>query len=58
MTGVQTCALPISCDDEVKDEIAAEIVMLPLDEDEPPIHDTCGVCGDDAVETAYFAKSY
>ena len=47
-----------ACDDEIKDEIAAEIVMLPLDEDEDPVHDTCGVCGDDAVETAYFAKSY
>jgi prolyl-tRNA synthetase len=32
--------------------------MLPLAEDEPPVHDTCGVCGEKAVETAYFAKSY
>ena len=47
-----------ACDDEIKDEIAAEIVMLPLDEDEEPVHDTCGVCGEEAVETAYFAKSY
>ncbi len=47
-----------ACEDEIKDEIAAGIVMVPLDEDEPPVHDSCGICGDDAVETAYFAKSY
>ncbi|PSQ33862.1 proline--tRNA ligase [Halobacteriales archaeon SW_12_69_24] len=47
-----------ACDDEIKDEIAAEIVMLPLEEDEEPVHETCGVCGEEAVETAYFAKSY
>ncbi len=47
-----------ACDDEIKDEIAAEIVMLPLDPDHTPVTDTCGVCGADAVETAYFAKSY
>jgi prolyl-tRNA synthetase len=32
--------------------------MLPLDEDEGPVHEACGVCGEEAVETAYFAKSY
>jgi len=47
-----------ACDDEIAAEIAAGIVMLPLEEDADPIHDTCGVCGDEAVETAYFAKSY
>ncbi len=47
-----------SCETEIKDEIAAEIVMVPLDEEEGPIDDTCAVCGDDATETAYFAKSY
>jgi prolyl-tRNA synthetase len=46
------------CEGEIKDEIAAEIVMVPLDEDESPIDDTCAVCGDAATETAYFAKSY
>jgi prolyl-tRNA synthetase len=46
------------CETEIKDEIAAEIVMVPLDEDEGPIDDTCAICGDDATETAYFAKSY
>lgn len=47
-----------ACETKIKDEIAAEIVMVPLDEDEGPIADTCAVCGDDAIETAYFAKSY
>ncbi|WP_458185224.1 proline--tRNA ligase [Haladaptatus sp. NG-WS-4] len=46
------------CEAEIKDQISAEIVMVPLDRDEEPIHDECGVCGDDAEETAYFAKSY
>ncbi|WP_255197064.1 proline--tRNA ligase [Halorarius litoreus] len=46
------------CEAEIKDQIAAEIVMLPLDDDEEPVHDTCGVCGEEATETAYFAKNY
>jgi prolyl-tRNA synthetase len=46
------------CEAEIKDQIAAEIVMVPLDRDEEPIHDTCGVCGEGATETAYFAKNY
>jgi hypothetical protein len=32
--------------------------MIPLEEGEEPVHDTCGVCGETAVETAYFAKNY
>ncbi|MFC6732025.1 MULTISPECIES: proline--tRNA ligase [unclassified Haladaptatus] len=47
-----------SCETEIKDTIAAEIVMVPLDRDEEPIGDTCAICGEDAHETAYFAKSY
>jgi prolyl-tRNA synthetase len=47
-----------ACEAEIKDNVAAEIVLLPLDEDEEPVHDTCGVCGEDAVETAYFARNY
>ncbi|WP_433626964.1 proline--tRNA ligase [Halomicrococcus sp. NG-SE-24] len=47
-----------ACETVVKDEIAAEIVMLPLDRDEEPIGEECAVCGDAAEETAYFAKSY
>ena len=46
------------CEAEIKDNVAAEIVLLPLDEDEEPIHDTCGVCGEEATETAYFARNY
>jgi len=47
-----------ACEQAIKEEIAAEIVMVPMDRDEEPIGDECGVCGDDAEETAYFAKSY
>ncbi|WP_254537421.1 proline--tRNA ligase [Halomarina litorea] len=47
-----------ACETAIKDEIAAEIVMVPMDEDEEPVHDTCGVCEEESVTTAYFAKSY
>jgi prolyl-tRNA synthetase len=48
------------CETEIKDQIAAEIVMVPLNDEEAEIHggEECAVCGDDAEETAYFAKSY
>jgi prolyl-tRNA synthetase len=46
------------CEEPIKEAIAAEIVLVPLDRDEEPIHDECAVCGEEAVETAYFAKSY
>ncbi|UWG49966.1 Prolyl-tRNA synthetase [Halalkaliarchaeum sp. AArc-CO] len=50
------------CETEVKDQIAAEIVMVPFEEEDDLAdgdHDeTCAVCGDDAERTAYFAKSY
>ncbi|WP_181684764.1 proline--tRNA ligase [Halorhabdus salina] len=46
------------CEEPIKDAIAAEIVMVPKDRDEEPIHDECAICGDDAEETAYFAKTY
>ncbi|MDG5778003.1 proline--tRNA ligase [Haloarculaceae archaeon H-GB2-1] len=46
------------CEDPIKEAIAAEIVMVPLDRDEEPIHDECAICGDEAEETAYFAKTY
>lgn len=45
-----------ACETEIKDQIAAKIVMVPMDDE--PIHDTCGVCGESAETTAYFAKSY
>jgi prolyl-tRNA synthetase len=57
-----------ACEAEIKDQIAAEIVLVPFeageeprsDGDTEPIHEgeTCALCGDEAVETAYFAKSY
>ncbi|MCU4801141.1 proline--tRNA ligase [Halobacteria archaeon HArc-gm2] len=47
-----------ACEEPIKDAIAAEIVMVPLDRDEEPIHDDCAICGEEAEETAYFAKSY
>jgi prolyl-tRNA synthetase len=47
-----------ACEQVIKEEISAEIVMVPMDRDEEPIGEECGVCGDEARETAYFAKSY
>ncbi len=52
-----------ACETEIKDQIAAEIVMVPFHAADEPgelIHEgeECAVCGEDAVETAYFAKSY
>jgi len=51
------------CEAEIKEQIAAEIVLVPFEGSEgdtDPIHDgeTCALCDDEAVETAYFAKSY
>ena len=46
------------CEDPIKEAVAADIVMVPLDHDAEPIHDTCAICGEAAEETAYFAKSY
>jgi len=51
------------CEAEIKEQIAAEIVLVPFEgpeSDTEPIHEGegCAVCGDDATETAYFAKSY
>jgi prolyl-tRNA synthetase len=45
-------------EDPLKEAIAAEIVMVPLDRDEEPVQDDCAICGETAEETAYFAKSY
>jgi prolyl-tRNA synthetase len=52
-----------ACEAEIKEQIAAEIVLVPFEgseSDTEPIHEgeTCALCDDDAVETAYFAKSY
>jgi prolyl-tRNA synthetase len=42
---------------EIKDTIGADIVMVPL-EDEEPIADECAITGEPAEKNAYFAKSY
>ncbi|MFC6614986.1 proline--tRNA ligase [Halopenitus salinus] len=51
-----------ACETEIKEQIAAEIVMVPFEEDDDLLgedhEETCGVCGDPAERTAYFAKSY
>ncbi|WP_338741634.1 proline--tRNA ligase [Haloplanus salilacus] len=48
------------CEAKVKDQMAAEIVMVPFEDSGETIHEgeTCALCDDDAVETAYFARSY
>jgi prolyl-tRNA synthetase len=52
-----------ACEGEIKDQIAAEIVLVPFEDGSggvDPIHDgeTCALCGETAVETAVFARSY
>ncbi|WP_436902404.1 proline--tRNA ligase [Halovenus halobia] len=46
------------CEEPIKEAMAAEITMVPLERDEEPIHDECAICGEDAEETAYFARTY
>ena len=55
------------CEAEIKDEVAAEIVVLPLQEDSKPatiqaseeqISGDCAICGEEAKRWAYFAKNY
>ncbi|MDZ7701962.1 MAG: proline--tRNA ligase [Halobacteriales archaeon] len=46
------------CEAEIKEQIAADIVMVPLDDDAEPPADDCGICGEPAGETAYFARNY
>jgi prolyl-tRNA synthetase len=47
-----------ACEAEIKEQIAAEIVMVPMDENAEPVHEDCGVCGEPAETTAYFARTY
>ncbi len=54
-----------SCEEEVKQEVAAEIVVLPFREDSKPeeireeeIEGECAVCGENAKKWVYFAKNY
>ncbi|MFB6158722.1 MAG: proline--tRNA ligase [Candidatus Nanohalobium sp.] len=55
------------CEEEIKDEVSAEIVVLPFQEDSKPatiqdeeehIDGNCAICGEDAERWAYFAKNY
>ncbi|AOV95071.1 proline--tRNA ligase [Nanohaloarchaea archaeon SG9] len=55
------------CEDEIKEEVSAEIVVLPFREDSKPasiqasdkhIDGECAVCGENAERWAYFAKNY
>lgn len=56
-----------SCEEEIKEEVAAEIVVLPFREESKPatiqgsdeeIKGDCAVCGSEAYRWAYFAKNY
>jgi prolyl-tRNA synthetase len=54
-----------SCEDQVKDETAAEIVVLPFREDAEPAtartakpEGECAVCGSSAETWVYYAKNY
>ncbi|NMJ77035.1 proline--tRNA ligase [Nanohaloarchaea archaeon] len=55
------------CEAEIKDEVSAEIVVLPFREDSKPatieehsqkISEECAICGEKAERWAYFAKNY
>jgi len=55
------------CEGEIKDEVSAEIVVLPFQENSKPasiqdsdeeIDGECSVCGETAERWAYFAKNY
>ncbi|AWB27120.1 proline--tRNA ligase [Halococcoides cellulosivorans] len=45
-----------ACEAPIKDAVAAEIVMVPFEDD--PIHEECAICGEPAARTAYFARTY
>ena len=47
-----------ACETEVKEEIHAEIVMVPFEEDAEPVDESCAVCGKDGSTIATFAKTY
>lgn len=53
------------CEEEVKEEVSAEIVVLPFRENSEPetirkdsVEGGCAICGNDAKKWAYFAKNY
>jgi prolyl-tRNA synthetase len=51
-----------ACEEPIKEPMAAEIVMVPFESDDPLVTDdhdeTCAMCDAPAERTAYFAKSY
>jgi prolyl-tRNA synthetase len=51
-----------ACEAPIKDAIAAEIVLVPLEDDTDKQLDLegtdCAICDDSATETAFFAKTY
>lgn len=47
-----------ACEAKVKDQIHAEIVMAPFEDERDTVEGECAICGEDAVEIAYFAKNY
>ena len=48
-----------ACEEPIKEPLSAEIVLCPFDEDETVGDDDhCSICGDQATQTAYFAKNY
>ena len=53
-----------ACEEPIKEPMAAEIVMVPFEDDDPLVggdadhEETCAICDDPAERTAYFAKSY
>ncbi len=44
------------CEAEIKDDVHADIVMVPLEDQD--VSGSCTICGDDAQEIAYFARNY
>jgi len=51
-----------ACEGPIKEPMAAEIVMVPFEDEDPLVDgegdETCAICGEEAERTAYFAKSY
>lgn len=47
-----------ACDEVVKDELHAQIISLPFDEEQQGVEGECAICDSKANHTAYFAKKY
>lgn len=44
------------CETEIKEDVAADIVMVPLEQS--VVERACTICGEDGEEIAYFARNY